>query len=127
MATVTATLKATTQNGRRGIDIQQWSGTSASNTIMTIASGSVGPRRLVSVSVVYGAAFTGTVTITHNYLAIGGTSFDDALESIVFAGNTSGLMRPTGDEYLNDGDTITVVCPALAGQTSRVVLTLEQI
>lgn len=133
MATVVSKLKNNHARSGRSVDIEQWYGTSATNTIITMASGggvaaqSDGFRRLVSVSVKFSGAASVTCTVTHNYVKIGGGTYDVQIGSIVFAANTDGVYQPTGDWYLADGDTITVVCPAVSGQTAAVVITLEGI
>ena len=133
MATVVSAQKSSAARSAGHVNLEQWYGTSGAGAIMTIASGggvaanSDGMRRLVSVSCVYSAAATVTVTVTHNYVKIGGTSYDALLQNIVLTANTTGVYQPTGDWFLADGDTITVVAPLLAAQTSAVVITLERL
>lgn len=121
MATVAPTKKET-----RGIDgrsvIHEY-GTSASNTDITISTGSSGVRQLMGVTVKYGGAASTTITITHNFLGgPGGTTYDVLLKSQALSAAADFFWQPDAPWYLQDGDTVTVVAPALSGQTTRVLI-----
>lgn len=125
MATVAASLKESPLHRGTGRRTQQWYATSASNTEITMVSAGNGARRLVSVSVKYGGSASTTVTVTHNYATITGTTYDVLLDSTTLTSDTDYVFYPPADHYLGESDTITVVAPALSGQTARVVVTLE--
>lgn len=125
MAVVAATLKESPLYRASGRRTQQWYGTSAEATEITISSAGKGARRLVSVSVKYGGSASTTITVTHNYATIGGTTYDVLLDSTTLSSDTDYVFYPPADHYMGESDTITVVAPLLAGQTARVVITLE--
>lgn len=125
MATVVATKYERGTSGLRNTSIEQFYGVSASNTDITMLSlTDTRPRRLVSVTVKYGAAASTTVTVTHN-LSVPGSTYDVLLNSTALTADTDYMFQPTGDYFISGGDTITVLAPALAGQTARVVITTE--
>lgn len=126
MAVVAAT-KYEKTTLRDGASVVQFYGVSASATDITISSiAATQPARLISVSVKYGAAASTAITVTHNYLGgPGGTTYDVLLDSTTLSADTDYAFLPSSDWYVNGGDTITVVAPALSGQTARVVITME--
>lgn len=126
MATVTATKYEKPQMGK-GVSVAQYFGVSAAATDITMSSIATNqPCRLVSVSVKYGGSASTTITVTHNYLGgPGGSTYDVLLNSTTLSAATDYVFQPPSDWYVNGGDTITVVAPALSGQTARVVITLE--
>lgn len=127
MATVVATKYEKTVGSDNAFVVQQHYGVSASATDITIASiANLKPARLVSVSVKYSAAASTTVTVTQNYLGgPTGTTYDVLLNSTALSAQTDYLFQPDSDFYINGGDTITVLAPALAAATASVVITLE--
>jgi|ERR1051326_915489 hypothetical protein len=99
--------------------------TSATNSINNLSSSAGKAFRLRMVAVSYSASTTQNITVTLTSGA--GAAFNILLNTIAISSGTQGVYIPSTPIPFNSDDVITVSAPALASQTSSIVIYLDRL
>lgn len=103
------------------------SGTSAAGDAQTVTlpATPANVREVTFITIKYSAAFTGDVTITLNSHL--GAAFDTLLLTLTFAGERDALYKFDEPLILTEGDSIDVLCPLLAAETSSTTIYAREV